>query len=69
MHGLWYYLGLTDASGWPYLWWSGIGGRVAIPAAVIAGWWRHHNCHTPGCWRPGHMYAGEIACRHHRSQV
>ena len=51
IHGIKYWLGLTDPSGEPYLWWSGFGGRVALGGALIITYLRHHNCHTPGCWR------------------
>jgi hypothetical protein len=66
MHELAYFLGLNDPNGWPYLFWSGIGGRIVFPFAILLGWWRHHECHTPGCHRPGHVYRGSIACRRHR---
>jgi hypothetical protein len=49
-------LGLDDASGGWYLWWSGIGadlGYLAIVGGLI-NLARRHNCHTDKCWRIGH---------------
>jgi hypothetical protein len=66
--GYWlaYLAGLTDASGWPYLLWSGIVGDAAIFAAA----WsivRRHNCEVHGCWRVGkhQTAAGHRVCRRH----
>lgn len=49
-HIILHYLGLTNGSGYWYLLWSGIFADVTIFAAA-AGLYRHHNCHTAGCWR------------------
>lgn len=63
-------LGLDDASGGWYLWWSGTGsdlGEVAIAGAVLATV-RRHNCHVHRCWRIArHPVAGtgHVVCRHH----
>lgn len=52
MHSIWWFFGLTNGSGTPYLFWSGIGsdlGEFAI-AAVL---WHKMNCDVAGCWRLG----------------
>jgi hypothetical protein len=66
MHELAYLLGLTSPDSGPYLFWSGVGGRIVISTGFIAVWWRHHRCQAPRCRRPGHVYRGSIACRRHR---
>jgi hypothetical protein len=57
-------LGIDDASGRWYLFWSGIGSDLAylsVPAVLL----HHLNCHEPGCWRPArHNMGGR--CRKHR---
>lgn len=63
-------LGLDNASGMPYLAWSGFGGdfgELAIVGALVAGV-RHRNCHVHGCWRLArHPVAGTtfVVCRRH----
>ena len=61
---LWHVLGLDNASGRWYLWWSGFGsdlGELTIVAVIL----RHINCHAPGCWRPArHQLRG--FCRKHK---
>ena len=64
IHGLAYWLGLTNASGPVYLFWSGFFGDVTILAAAVV-FIRHHNCHTKGCWRLGHFHQGSVKCRRH----
>lgn len=45
-------LGLKDASGDWYLWWSGIFPDFVIFGGLI-GWYYHHTCHVESCHRPG----------------
>jgi len=45
-------LGVDDASGRWYLWWSGFGSDLAY-LGVGAGLARKLNCHEPRCWRIG----------------
>ena len=52
-------LGLDDAAGHWYLWWSGAGSDVselAIVGALVAQV-RRHNCHVKGCPRVGRFLA------------
>lgn len=58
-------LGLDNASGPFYLFWSGICGGLA---PVTAAWAivRRHNCHRRGCWRVGRFGHGDRTyCRKH----
>jgi hypothetical protein len=64
-------LGLDDASGYWYLWWSGIGadlGYLAVFGALIA-IVRKHACHVRRCWRIGRLpidsSAWVVCHRHH----
>lgn len=69
-HFLSHWLGLDDASGSVYLWWSGIFGDatiVAIPIVLL----RKHNCHAKGCPRIGrHAVEGTafVVCRRHHPE-
>lgn len=63
MHAVAYWLGLTDAAGPVYLFWSGFFGNVSIFAGVAA-FVVHKNCHTAGCWRIG-GHSG--LCQRHRN--
>jgi len=70
MGALLHVLGLDDASGVPYLAWSGFGGDLGIVGALAAltwSFWRRHNCEVRGCWRIGrHQTAGgHHVCRCH----
>ena len=67
MHPLAHILGLDNASGGWYLWWSGFFGDIAIfgAAAVFI---RHRNCHVRRCLRIGrHPVQGtpHVVCRRH----
>ena len=74
LHWLGHILGLDDAAGAWYLWWSGAGsdlGELGIAGALIATY-RRHTCHVGSprfCWRLGtHPIDGTVyrACgRHH----
>jgi len=69
IHTLLDWMGLTDASGKPYLFWSGFGADLsefAIVGAVV-GLLRRWNCESHGCWRIArHKTAAEHrVCRHH----
>lgn len=70
-------LGLDNASGMPYLAWSGFGGdlgELAIVGGLIAVY-KRHTCHVDSprfCWRPGtHPVEGTAfrACRRHHPTV
>lgn len=70
LHQLAHWLGLTDASGPWYLWWSGIAGDLPMFGAL---WllYRRHTCHARRCWRLGlHPVDGTgftVCRRHHPS--
>ena len=64
-----HWLGLDNAGGPFYLWWSGIGsdlGELTI-VVVLAGYLRKHNCEVHRCWRLGRHQtaAGQHVCRRH----
>ena len=70
-------LGLDNASGMPYLAWSGAGGDLgylAVFGALVAHY-KRHTCHVNSprfCWRPGtHPVEGTPfrACRKHHPAV
>lgn len=66
-----HWLGLTNAGGKTYLFWSGFCGDLAF----IGGGWaivRHTNCHVRGCWRVGrHEVRGTHfkVCRKHHPAI
>lgn len=66
-HWLSHWLGLDNASGSVYLWWSGLFGDVtilSIPIVLL----RKHNCNIHKCWRLGrHAVEGTTfkVCRAH----
>lgn len=67
-------LGLDNASGVPYLAWSGPGGDIGELAfvGVAIGAYRKHTCHVDRCWRFAmHPVAGTPyrACRRHHPTV
>ena len=59
-------LGLTDASGGWYLFWSGVFGDVTIFGAGVL-LYRKHNCHVHRCWRISRHVTpeGHAVCRTH----
>ena len=63
-------LGLDDASGSWYLFWSGCGSDIT-ELAIIGGLInlaRRHNCEIHGCWRVGRHRVeptGHVVCRKH----
>ncbi|MEZ0089919.1 hypothetical protein [Streptacidiphilus sp. EB129] len=64
-----HWLGLDNASGPPYLWWSGAGadlGELAIIGGLVS-IYRRHNCEVHRCWRLGRhaTAAGHMVCRRH----
>jgi len=68
-HWLGYWLGLTNAAGPVYSFWSGFGsdlGELALLGGVIS-IARHGNCHVRGCLRFGKPVAGTPyrACHTH----
>lgn len=65
MNWLYTWLGLSNASGAQYLFWSGIFGDATIFAAII-GLYFHKMCHVPGCPWPGHAdHHGVVYCKKH----
>lgn len=66
MHLLQHILGLDDAAGRWYLWWSGVGADLGIVGAVY-GLYRRHNCEIHRCPRFGRHVtaAGARLCRRH----
>ena len=67
-------LGLDNASGHWYLWWSGFASDIS-EFAIIGAVWHGLNCHEDGCWRVGHRVTLEDngshvrRCRrHHRAR-
>lgn len=46
-HQIWWYMGETSPSGWPYLFWSGFGGCIRDLLLLFAGFhlgrWHHHR--------------------------
>lgn len=70
MGWLGYLLGLDDATGPFYLFWSGVGANLSVLGAV----WvllRKHQCHVHRCWRIARVPAGSyLVChRHHPGLV
>jgi hypothetical protein len=64
-------LGVDNASGPWYLWWSGPGAFLAY-LGTVATLWRHVNCHTRRCWRFGrHSVDGTPykVCRRHHPEI
>lgn len=47
------WLGLGNASGGQYLWWSGFFADVQIFAAAVI-FYLHHQCSEKRCWRVAH---------------
>lgn len=66
MHAVAHVLGLDNASGGWYLWWSGIGADLGLFGAPFI-LWRRHNCEVQRCWRLGRhtTAAGHRVCRIH----
>lgn len=72
MHHLWlqllHVLGVDNASGPWYLFWSGFVGDVTLLAAILVApfvQWKRANCQTERCWRFGrHPYTEGGVTRH-----
>lgn len=61
-------LGLDNASGAWYLFWSGFFGDITIIGGVIT-LYHKHNCHAPRCWRIGkHQLDGTPYCTKHHPE-
>ena len=60
-----YRIWIDPMHGEGYQFWSGIGSDAFL-LAPLAWWFRHYNCHYPGCWRIGHVHDGRPVCRRHR---
>jgi hypothetical protein len=74
LHWLAWFLGMTSATGAPYLAWSGfasvVEGLGQLSFFLII--WKLLNCHADGCWRIGwHHVAGTHyrVCRRCHAQV
>lgn len=71
MHAIFHFFGLTNASGEPYLFWSGIGSDLAY-LSIFALAYRRLNCHQDGCRRIGtHRVEGTpfVTCRKHHPGI
>lgn len=65
IHFIMYWLGLTNASGPQYLFWSGICGDLFIVGGIVT-LYKKHNCHVQGCFRIGkHIHEGTPYCTLH----
>jgi len=67
LHLIAHWLGLDNAAGSVYLFWSGFAGDLA-EFAVVGVLWRRLNCHAKGCYRLGlHTVPGThfVTCRKH----
>lgn len=65
MNWLYTWLGLSNASGPIYCFWSGIFGDITIFAAA-AGLYFHKMCHEPSCPWTGHADGdGVVYCKKH----
>lgn len=66
-HFLSHWLGLDNASGAVYLWWSGFVGDLGY-LAIVATLLRRHQCEVNPCWRLArHSTNGghRVCARHH----
>jgi hypothetical protein len=65
-------LGVDDAAGRWYLFWSGIGADVSELAIVggLFSLYRKHACEVRGCWRLGRhrTAAAHFVCRRHHPE-
>lgn len=71
MHWLAHAMGLDNASGAWYLFWSGIFGDIGIFGAVFV-YFHSRNCHVKGCLRVGRFSVDGTAwqvCRHHHPTI
>lgn len=70
-HWLAHWTGLDNASGGPYLFWSGIFGDTTIFTAALFLYWKH-TCHVAHCYRPGlHKVDGTpfTTCKTHHPAI
>lgn len=69
IHFLYVWLGLSNASGAQYLFWSGFFGDIPILAALLFAYF-HHQCHDPKCKKWGrHKVDGSPYCGKHKPSV
>ena len=69
MHWLLLIIGVTNASGPWYLFWSGIVGDAFLIGVGVT-MYHKHNCHEDGCHRIGkHIVDGTPWCNHHHEQA
>lgn len=69
MHLFLHILGVDDASGRWYLWWSGVGAdleEIAILGGLVS-LYRKHTCEVHRCWRLARhrTAASHVVCRRH----
>lgn len=72
MHWLSHWLGLDNASGPVYLWWSGAAADIS-ELAILGGLvsiYRRHQCEVVRCLRLGRhkTAAGHMTCRRHHPE-
>lgn len=66
MHFIAHWMGLDNASGPQYLFWSGIFGDITIFGGLL-GMYYKHTCHEKNCYRIGkHHIDGTPYCTKHR---
>jgi len=66
MHAIGHVLGLDDASGHWYLFWSGFFGDLALFGGALA-LYHKHNCHQHRCLRIArHVHDGSPYCTRHK---
>lgn len=66
LHAVAHVLGLDDASGPWYLFWSGFFGDLALFGGGLA-LYHKHNCHERRCWRIArHTHDGSPYCTRHK---
>jgi hypothetical protein len=63
------WIGLSNASGSQYLFWSGFFGDVTIFAGIVIFYWKH-TCHQNKCYRIGkHTPNGTPYCTKHHPNL
>lgn len=69
LNWLYTWLGLSNASGPIYAFWSGIFGDLTIFAGILMLYWRH-SCHHASCFRIAkHISEGSPYCTTHKPKV
>jgi hypothetical protein len=71
LHAIFHFFGFTNASGEPYLFWSGFGSDLAY-LSVFGLAYRRLNCHESSCHRLGlHKVEGTpyVTCKKHHPGI